>query len=151
MPEANGPHRNILLDPPAPSAAPHFHSTEEVVALIARACRSVCGEVGDDAKVSATRLMFTRTILDLRAIDPKTDAVVRRLAHERLRTIANDNPAAIPLKEDANDPWHAHFLLLTSDINLLTYVARQVARRKEDFTADELMRRDITGFVRVTP
>jgi hypothetical protein len=120
--------RNILSDPDFATPPAIAHSTEAVVTLLARACRDTCGEVGDDDKIGAARLVFTTAILALRVIDPKTDTVVRRLAHERLRVVSREHPAALPLKEDPSDPWHCHFLLLASEIVLATYVGRGIAR-----------------------
>jgi hypothetical protein len=127
--------RNILRDddPAAPPAI--THTTEAVIALLARACRATCGELGDDGKLEAARLFFTTAIITLRELDPKADAIVRRLAHDRLRVVAREHPAALTLREDPGDPWHAHYLLLSSEIVLMTYVGRAIARHKGDGTA----------------
>jgi hypothetical protein len=127
--------RNLLRDDD-PAALPAVtHTTDAVVALLARACRATCGELGDDGKLEAARLMFTTAVLALRELDPRADAIVRHLAHDRLRVVAREHPAALPLKDDAGDPWHCHFLLLSSEIVLRTYVGRGIARHKGDGTA----------------
>jgi hypothetical protein len=127
--------RNILRDDDTAAPPTVTYSTEAVVALLARACRATCGELGDDGKLEAARCLFTTAILALRELDPKADAIVRRLAHDRLRVVAREHPAALPLRDDPGDPWRAHFLLLSSDIVLRTYVGRAIARHKGDGTA----------------
>lgn len=124
--------RNVLSDPDAATPPAIAHSTEAVVALLARACRDTCGEVGDDDKVEAARRMFTTAVLALQQLNPKTEAIVRRLAHARLRVVAREHPDALPLRDDPSDPWHAHFLLLASDITLATFVGRAIGRRKDN-------------------
>jgi hypothetical protein len=123
--------RNILRDDDTAAPPAITYTTEAVVALLVRACRDTCGELGDDGKLEATRLFFTTAIIALRELDPKADAIVRRLAHEQLRVVSREHPAALRLKEDPSDPWHCHFLLLSSDITLATYVGRGIARHKD--------------------
>jgi hypothetical protein len=80
--------RNILRDDDTAAPPAITHTTEAVVALLARACRATCGELGDDGKLEAARLMFTTAVLALRELDPRADAIVRHLAHDRLRVVA---------------------------------------------------------------
>jgi hypothetical protein len=127
------PHGSVYANQPRDVAPPAVtYSTEAVVSLLARSCRATCGEFGEGAKIEAARLFFTTTVLALRELDPKTDTIVRRLAHERLRVVSREHPAALRLKEDASDPWHCHFLLLSSDITLQTYVGRAIARHGDN-------------------
>lgn len=123
--------RNFLRDDNISAPPAVAHSTEAVIALLARACRATCGEISHGARVEAARCLFTTAILALRELDPKADAIVRRLAHDRLRTVSREHPAAVQLKDDPGDPWHCHFLLLSSDITLETYVGRGIARHKD--------------------
>jgi hypothetical protein len=127
--------RNILRDDDTAAPPAVAHTTEAVIALLARACRSTCGELGDDGKLEAARLLFTTAVIALRELDPKAESIVRRLAHDRLRVVSREHPAALPLREDLGDPWHCHFLLLSSEIVLRTYVGRGIARHKGDGTA----------------